>query len=156
MSAQIAQDGLLARSYLLHEKLGEGGMGEVYRATHLLTGRQVALKRLLVQVGSTGTGDLLDDTKSQDVNLSVDLRLHLAHEFEILASLHHPNIVNVLDYGFDEGKNPFYTMELLPSPQTIVQAGAGLSVRGKVELLVQLLRALNYLHRRNILHRDLG
>lgn len=141
--------GFVSSEYLLHDKLGEGGMGVVYRAIHRLTGRQVALKCMragpevehLIPGGGTLAGKM-------------DGRLTLAQEFQTLASLHHPHIVSVLDYGFDEQRHAFFTMELLEAPQSILQASANLGVRKKVDLLVQLLQALAYLHRRNILHRD--
>ena len=82
-------------------------------------------------------------------------RLALAHEFRTLASLHHPNIIRVLDCGFDEEQLPFFTMELLPAARSFRQAGEGRSLDARVQLVAQLLRALAYLHRHGVLHRDL-
>lgn len=151
--------GFASSLYTLHEKIGEGGMGVVYRATHRLTGKQVALKRIRSALQSRQQSTLQQTTGQQATGSgsldSVDIRLSLAREFQTLASLHHPHIVSVLDYGFDAHQNPFYTMELLESPETILDAGVGRSTLGKVELLVQLLQALAYLHRRGILHRDI-
>jgi len=136
----------LAKRYRLLHQIGEGGMGRVYRAFDRLTGETVALKRVLTQAQVPQQG--LFESAS-------DTRLHLAQEFQALASLHHPNIIGVGDYGFDARQQPYFTMELLPQSQTILQAGAGQPDCQKIDLFLQMLRALAYLHRRGIIHRDL-
>jgi tetratricopeptide (TPR) repeat protein len=83
------------------------------------------------------------------------LRLALAQEFRVLASLRHPNIVSVLDYGFDAEQQPYFTMEFLPEAKDVATASRGLALSGKIELVTQVLQALTYLHRRGVLHRDL-
>ncbi|HEU4409556.1 MAG TPA: AAA family ATPase [Polyangiaceae bacterium] len=132
------------RSYLLHEKLGEGGMGAVYRATRRIDNSVVALKL----VGRKGATRL-------DPDANLGLRLLLAREFQTLSSLHHPHVIQVLDYGFDERLGPYFTMELLEAPRTLFGAGLGRPPAEKVRLLAELLRALAYLHRRGIIHRDI-
>lgn len=82
------------------------------------------------------------------------LRFALAQEFRTLASLRHPNIISVLDYGFDAERQPYFTMELLLGARPLLAAAAELSLPDKVSLLGQLLLALNYLHRRGVLHRS--
>jgi serine/threonine protein kinase/tetratricopeptide (TPR) repeat protein len=145
---------LINTAYVLHEKIGEGGMGGVYRATHRLTGRKVALK--CVHIPSPEVkGSSTEVIDTHEHGNTVSLRLSITKEFQTLASLHHPNIVNVLDYGFINQQIPFFTMELLDHPMTILEAGRNQPIRKKVDLLVQLLRALAYLHRRKILHRDI-
>jgi serine/threonine protein kinase/tetratricopeptide (TPR) repeat protein len=139
---------LIGNRYQLHEKLGEGGMGAVYRAADRLTGDSVALKRVLI---STPTGTPVPAT---DHNAS-RLRLSLAREFQTLASLRHPNVIGVEDYGFDASQQPYFTMSLLESPQTILEIGEKAPLEEKIDLLIQLLQALAYLHRRGVLHRDL-
>jgi len=122
-------------------------MGEIFRARDLLLGVDVALKRVTVQ------GDQI--SFQQTVSGSTDFRLSLAQEFRFLATLRHPHIISVLDYGFDEQMHPYYTMDLLESSQTIVRHAQGLSVEERVKLLIQMTQALAYLHRRGIIHRDL-
>jgi tetratricopeptide (TPR) repeat protein len=129
------------RTYDLLGRLGEGGMGQIFRAVHLLDGRPVALKLVRVE--------------DQREAVTRNYRFALAREFQTLASLHHPNIIRVQSYGFDELLGPYFTMELLEEALTIVAAGAGRNESEKVELVAQLLRALTYLHRRGVVHRDL-
>lgn len=132
---------LLANRYQLLNLLGAGGMGRVFQAQDWLTGEIVALK----QVGTATLG----------AGSNPQLRLALAREFQVLASLRHPNIIGVRDYGFDSGREPYFSMDLLPKAQTIVTAGQNASPAGKIDLLLQLLHALIYLHHRQIIHRDL-
>ncbi|MCA9920170.1 MAG: protein kinase, partial [Anaerolineales bacterium] len=135
--------------YQCHSKIGEGGMGVVYRATDRLTGETVALKQVHLS-DKLQISDSLAPNATED-----DLRLALAHEFQILAGLRHPHIISVLDYGFDGAKRPYFTMTYLPNAQTILEAAQDTSFERKIELIQQLLQALAYLHRRNVLHRDL-
>lgn len=135
--------------YILHEPLGQGAMGIVYRATDRLSGDIVALKSVTVPGVQPELASQMS-TKGDD-----NFRLALAQEFQTLASLRHPNIISVLDYGFDELGKPYFTMRYLSDACTILDSGLGQDTETKVELLIQLLQALAYLHRRNILHRDL-
>lgn len=132
--------------YELGDLLGKGGMGAVYRAQDRLTGESVALKTVLHMPNR-----LTFNSQSQHMNSHVAL----AHEFQTLASLRHPNIISVLDYGFEHQQLPFFTMTLLNQAKTITRAGEHRTTEQKIRLLIDLLQALHYLHRRGILHRDL-
>lgn len=136
---------LLARRYVLQERLGSGGMGTVYRAYDRLLGREVALKRIVEDAGENW-GDSTDGK---------EFRTSLAREFKLAATLRHPNIVQLLDYGFDELREPYFTMELLHSPRTFLEACADQSLDYRLDLFVQMLQALAYVHQRGIIHHDL-
>lgn len=138
---------ILGRRYQILSKLGQGGMGAVYRAFDRLNQEVVALKRVLPADAEV--------TASTDGNSSTDVRMAMANEFETLASLRHPNIITVLDYGFDERQSPYFTMTLLDNPHTITEAARGAKFTKKIDLLIEMLHALAYLHQRGILHRDL-
>ncbi len=132
---------ILDQSYVLGEPLGEGGMGSVFRAVRRTDGRSLALKLVSNPSGAKA--------------FAREPWLAIAREFEILSSLHHPNIVRVQSYGFDERLGPYFTMELLPAARDVLEAGRDAPLVGKVDLLTQLLRALQYVHRRGIVHRDI-
>lgn len=136
----------IGNRYLLLNEIGAGGMGVVYHAKDRLTGREVALKRVLTD---------LETFKLDDTVQAEDFRLALAREFKLSASLRHPNIIDVLDYGFDDNQHPYFTMELLKEPTTIVHNTDEQSVDDRLTLIIQFLYALSYLHRRGIVHRDL-
>jgi len=137
---------IIDRSYRIIEQLGAGGMGTVYRAVQLVNRQTVALKLI--------TTRLLQPGAAEDP-AAVEERLALAREFQTLASLHHPNIIRVLSYGFDDEVGSYYTMEILDASQSIVDAGYDMGEEGKVQLVAQLFRALAYIHRRGVLHRDI-
>ena len=138
--------------YTLLDQIGAGGMGAVYRAEDRLTGAVVALKEVTAPTVNLAFAARSDDELT--LNDTASLRLALAQEFQTLASLRHPNIISVLDYGFDE-QCPYFTMDYLADARPILSAGKGLALVEQVGLLVQSLQALHYLHRRGILHRDL-
>jgi tetratricopeptide (TPR) repeat protein/tRNA A-37 threonylcarbamoyl transferase component Bud32 len=149
MPSTLAPTTYVTKRYALDSVIGRGGMGEVFQATDRLTGQSVALKRLSAPMSQL---QFASRPSGQD---SQHLRLALAQEFRTLASLRHPHIISVLDYGFDEQEQPFVVMELLASEGTVVQVGKRLPVAGRLELLMQMLQALGYLHRRGVIHRDL-
>jgi eukaryotic-like serine/threonine-protein kinase len=131
--------------YRLESVIGNGGMGTVYQANDRLTGQAVALKRV-----KTKLDDLGFNSKTADNN-----ELALVKEFRTLSTLRHPYIIDVLDYGFDKDKNPFFTMELLEGGQPIREYAAFASTEEILARVLEMLQVLVYLHRRGILHRDI-
>lgn len=128
---------LVNRRYLLEAQLGEGGMGEVYRARDQLRGgRLIALK-------------LLSPERSRQEN-----RDGLRAEFYTLTRLHHPNLVAVHDLGVDgETGRWFLTLEYVAG-QTLADWKPG-QRPGLVDLAVPLLRGLDFIHQRGFVHADI-
>lgn len=170
--ADTAAEIVIDRLYVLHERLGEGGMGTVYRATQRLSGQDVALKLIYRDTVGQDAQTLKEASVSPEEEAAppsrtgepaplvessegIHMRIALEREFEVLASLHHPHIVRVLDYGFDRSRGPYLVMELLQSARSLVEAGSQASRETRIEWLGQLLRALAYLHRRGVIHRDI-
>lgn len=128
--------------YELKQRLGSGTMGSVYRAYDRLTGEEVALK-------------LVSQTHDVTTVNPTTANLALAHEFQVLASLRHPNIINVLDYGFYNKTTPYFTMAFVHDANNLRMAAGRQLLIQRVMLIIQLLNALVYLERRDIVHRDL-
>ncbi|HTQ79380.1 MAG TPA: serine/threonine-protein kinase, partial [Thermoanaerobaculia bacterium] len=133
---------LLDGTYRLLNRLGEGGMGTVYRAHHVGLRRDVAVKIL----HSLGQHDLAAQARFRQ-------------EAVTLARLDHPHIVRVADFGIDEAREmPYLVMELLPGTslsETLVRSGR-LPLAQGLPILTQIAGALDALHQEaGILHRDL-
>jgi tetratricopeptide (TPR) repeat protein len=139
----IAQSKIIINGrYRLLDELGRGGMGVVYRAYDRLFDRLVALKQVNFH-----------DPNAMEKN--DELRVLLAQEFHMLASLWHPNVITVLDYGFDAERQPFYTMQWVEHHRSIIQAAREVDLPARLDLFRQTFEALEYLHRRGIVHYDL-
>ena len=120
-----------AGRYRVVERLGRGGMGAVYHVVDEAIGKHLALKRVL----------------RRDTDLS------FRREFHTMASLAHPRIVEVHDYGLHEGR-PYYTMELLGGRD--LKDRAPVSSRDACALLRDVASALSFLHARRLVHRDIS
>ncbi len=123
--------------YELREQIAKGGMGVVHRAHDALLGRDVAYKRLHVA----------------DEALRPRLTALFQREYDTLARLAHPRIIEVFEYGID-AQGPFYTMELLEGED--LARRAPLSVPDACLVLRDVASALALLHARRLLHRDVS
>ncbi len=122
-------------SLVLHEELGRGGMGVVYRAHHTRLDREVAVKLM--------TADIVEHESFQ---------LRLEREAKILALLDHPNIVRVFDAGNDQGQL-YLAMELVRGVS--LSALGPVSQERAVEIAIQIAGALSHAHQRGVIHRDI-
>jgi serine/threonine protein kinase len=133
------QPGELVGPYELVREIGRGGMGFVWlarRADGAFT-RSVALK--LPYAAWTSR-----------------LAAHMSRERDILAGLEHPNIARFYDAGMDALGRPFMAMEYVEGqPIDVFCRERGLSLRGRLELLVEVAKAVAYAHSKLIVHRDL-
>lgn len=128
----------LTERYLLHEPIGEGGSAQVFRATDLHLGRDVALKALHEQV------HFLD-------------RERFLREVRILARLSHPGVVAIHDLGQDLGRD-FFTMPLLtggPISKLGPLEDAAESLERFLSAAAFVSQALGHIHHQGLVHRDL-
>src|SRR5262249_21151937 len=131
---------VLKGAFRIEGKIGEGGMGVVYRATQINLGRPVAVK--IIHVGSRLPSSGIE-------------RFFL--ESRLLARLHHPNIVNIIDSGTDAGPLHFMVMEYLSgeSLDRFVEARGRLSPELVMDLMEQTCAGVSAAHSANVIHRDL-
>lgn len=127
----------LESRYRIEAELGSGGVGSVYRATHLKLGRAVAIKVLRPEYGA-----------------SAELAQRFQREAQALAALSHPNVVTVTDYGV-VGDTPYLVMELLEGETLSERLKRGaLDPNESMEIMRQLLAALAFVHDSGLVHRD--
>jgi serine/threonine protein kinase/Tol biopolymer transport system component len=124
--------------YSIAGKLGEGGMGEVYRGTDTRLGRDVAIK--ILPVATTASPDAI---------------ARFEREGRAIAALNHPNICTLFDVGTEDGR-PYLVMELLAGASLHqVLAGGPLPLAALIDHAIALADALHAAHSRGIIHRDL-
>lgn len=136
---QLPAGTVLAEKYRLESVLGEGGMGTVYRAEHLALRAPVAVKVIDRQV------------EEGDVTFARFMR-----EAQSAAALRSPHVVQILDYGMDQGR-PFMVMELLegePLADRLKRLGS-LSPEETYRILLHVAKAVSKAHEADIVHRDL-
>lgn len=132
----------LAGRYEVRQVLGQGGMGLVYRAYDTVVRREVAVKTIL------------------DIPDPASLQLFYK-ECDVLASMSHPNIVEIFDIGeFEEEgkKKPYFVMPLLPGTTLdyfIRKASHRLTTERIIDIMSQACRGLQAAHERGLVHRDL-
>lgn len=131
---------VVADRFLVHEKLGEGGMGEVYLAEHVRIKRKVALK--LMRPWMIGDPVALG-------------RFH--REAENASQISHPNVAQVYDFGETADKLVYLAMEFVDgeSLSRVLERERYLHLARTAEIVRQIGEALNAAHTMGILHRDL-
>ncbi|MFQ5606609.1 MAG: protein kinase, partial [Candidatus Zixiibacteriota bacterium] len=124
--------------YKILEKLGSGGMGEVYLAEDTRLERKVALKFL--------PPDYSDDA---------EFKSRFQHEAKATAALNHPNVVTVHDFGEHEGRM-FIAMEHLSgqSLKELIESGS-LTLKRALDVVVEICEGLAAAHKAGVVHRDI-
>jgi len=137
-----ARDPLIGRTlhgrYLIRSVLGKGGFSVVYRAEHVTMGKALAVKVL-----------------PSDHQHAEWLRPRFEREAQLLATLSHPNIVSIVDFGMD-GDIPYLAMDLVDGEllRDVLDREA-LPTERALRIGRQILQGLAYAHRLGVMHRDL-
>ena len=126
---------VLAARYRVIERLGEGGMGVVYRVLDTASDEEVALKTLQLRTGGSDRPLLLFKT-----------------EFWAMTRLRHPNLPEVHDFGSLDDGTPYFTMELVGGGDLAKRVPLSLHVF--YDVFTQLAQALSFIHARRLIHRD--
>jgi len=137
---RLAAGNLMAGRYRLDQRLGEGGMGEVWAATHTITGRRVALK-FLKRSAARGS----------------EMRKRFLREARAVSLVRHPGVVEVRDVFELEGGMPVMVMDLLIG-ETLgakLERDKSIPVDQVVALVLPAIEAVEAAHVRGIVHRDL-
>lgn len=125
--------------YHLKTTLGSGGMASVYLATQESLDRQVAIKVL--------DASLIDDPLIQ---------AQFVQESKLIASLNHPNIVQVIDQGVSAQGHPYFVMPFVKSiTLNAVLKRNDINATRKIDIAIQICKALAYAHRNGVVHRDI-
>lgn len=146
LSARIAIDGLKRQvdqalklgQYQLDEKIGSGGMGDVYRARHAMLKRPTAVK-------------LLKANSSNELSLA-----RFEREVQLSSQLTHPNTIQIYDYGQNGSGDFYYAMEYLDGIDLsrLIQSDGPLPPGRVVHILLQVCGALGEAHDHGLIHRD--
>ncbi len=138
MEAMTFQAGQIIGEYKVESLLGQGGLGAVYKATHLISQRQEAMKVLLPE--QTSTPDMME---------------RFRREIQLLATLNHPNIA-ALHNAFSVDGKLIMIMELVEGEDLrSYSRRTRIPLPLLIEAAAQVLSALEYAHARGITHRDI-
>jgi serine/threonine-protein kinase len=140
MEAQAMVGTVLDRRYRLDELVGRGGMAYVFRATHTLIGKTLAVK--VVRPDLAGDPDIVE---------------RFLREAQVVSSIKHPNVVDISDFGTYE-RGAFYVMEFLKGhtlAHRIDHFGGPLPPEEALTVAVQVCRGLQAAHDLGVVHRDL-
>jgi serine/threonine protein kinase len=124
--------------YIITDWIGQGGMGQVFKAIHEVLGRECAVKVLPLH---KATPDAIESFR---------------REIRVQAKLHHPNLVHAYDAG-EDGNVHYLVVEYVPGTdlRRLVRSKGRLSVQQAANIVMQSAEALHYAHQSGLIHRDI-
>ncbi len=133
-------------SYSLEERLGEGGMGEVWRARHRMLARPAAIKLIHPSVA-----------RHVDIGISEQAMRRFEREAQVIARLRSPHTIELFDFGIADNGAFYYAMELLDGldADTLVRRFGPIPAERVVHLLRQVCHSLSEAESHGLVHRDI-
>jgi serine/threonine protein kinase len=131
---------LIGGRYQILTRIGQGGMGKVYKVKHTHLSRTFALKIISNQVAETD-----------------EARELFYREARFASAMSHPNITSVVDFGEDEKVGMFMVMELVEGEalNRILFREKQMSTRKACDIVLQVAEALHYIHKQGVVHCDI-
>lgn len=139
----LSSNSVLKNRYVIHEKIGEGATAEVYRATHLLLDREVAIKIIKANLSQKSTAQ------------------RFIQEARAVARLNHPNILQVYDFDTIDDYRSFMATEYLPEGDLFSMLhrrqiiGQPFTLPDSISIVKSVAQGLHYAHQQGVIHRDL-
>lgn len=125
--------------YKIIEKVGEGGMASVFRGIQPSLNRSVAIKFLSHKLA--GESIIVERFNRESL---------------IIARLSHPNIIHVIDRGISEDGMPYFVMDFVDGTNlAVLMKEAGFDLNRKLDIIIQICKALSYAHKNGVVHRDI-
>lgn len=152
-----AGSSLCGNRYRINGIIGKGGFGITYYATHSILGNKLAIKEFFIN------GYCVRNTEDRTVNIQgitqesyEKYRQKFIDEANVLAQLDHQNIVKIIDV-FNENNTTYIVMPLIEGEtiQQLVERKSKLSIEDSVNYIAQIAEAVDYIHKKDILHRDI-
>jgi serine/threonine protein kinase len=134
---------LIGARYRVHERIGSGGMAEVFRAQDEVLDRPVAVKVFRAEHVAHDGSETANGIERQQLEVAA------------LARLNHPNLIALYDGSLDAAPHAFIVMELIEGPSLAAQIAQGPLPEASVrEIGIQLADGLAYVHAQGMVHRD--
>jgi serine/threonine protein kinase/tetratricopeptide (TPR) repeat protein len=152
----MSKNKVFINRYKVIDKLGQGGMGMVWRVYDDVEKKEVALKEIKLQEmdSKLPAGSFISLTSS--VTKSSEAELRFSEEFRTMTKLQYPYTVKVFDYGILDNSNKYITMEIVEGENLrVLLETKKLDYPDIYKILIQLAQTINFIHSRLYVHRDI-
>ncbi len=156
LQQELLNDTILQGKYKITERLGQGGFGITYKAENTILGTIVCIKELFIGgICSRGSNNTVQSQTIKDVSFDY-FKKRFMEEARGLAKFNHPGIVRVTDV-FEENNTAYFVMDFAEGQtlKQMVNEGGALATEKSISLILNLLDAVEEVHSKHMLHRDI-